>query len=353
MRTKWSVSKMVISTVLSAGHLLSLGTVTAAPAPYSYYTHGNATDVSTATSFGEVFMGGSTDVDEAFVWMSEKANGGDFLILRASGTDAYNPYIYDLAQTAGTPLNSVNTLIVNDLAIAGSHSFVIDKINHAEAIFFAGGNQADYVNFLKGTPALDALNNRIAQGIPFGGTSAGLAIQGEHSYDAIATKSKTLDSPTALNNPYNSLISLTHGLIETPVNGHLITDSHFEQRDRMGRFLTFLARNIQDGFEAADQAKGMAVNEMTALLVEQDGTATVVVQPGATNPGVYMAQSNQAPSVCQNGTPLTFTNISIYKLTEGDSFNLNTWTGSGGLSYSVNVNNGVVTSSTGNIYGTE
>ncbi|MGG1658188.1 hypothetical protein [Brevibacillus sp. NRS-1366] len=56
------------------------------------------------------------------------------------------------------------------------------------------------------------------------------------------------------------------------------------------------------------------------------------------------ARSNQAPSVCQSGTPLTYANISIYKLTEGSSFNLNTWSGSGGLSYSLDVNNGVVTS---------
>lgn len=351
MQAKWSVPKLVTSAIVTAGLLFSSFPVFAAATPYSYYTYGNTTDVSTSTTFGEVFMGGSTDVDEAFVWMSEKANGGDFLILRASGSDAYNSYIFDLAQAAGTPLNSVSTLIVKDLAKAGSNAFVVDKINKAEAIFFAGGNQADYVKFLKGSSALTTLTDRIAQGIPFGGTSAGLAIQGEHSYDAIATKNKTLDSPTALANPYSVLISLTHGLIETPVNAHLITDSHFEQRDRMGRFLTFLARNIQDGFEAGDQARGMAVNEMTALLVEEDGNAAVVVQPGATNPGVYMAQSNQAPSVCQNGTPLTYENISIYKLTEGSTFNLNTWSGSGGQSYNLDVINGVVTSSNGSIYG--
>ncbi|MET3288825.1 UNVERIFIED_CONTAM: cyanophycinase [Brevibacillus sp. OAP136] len=348
---KWSFPKMVASTVLSAGLLFSSIPVFAASAPYTFFTYGNTTDVSTSTTFGEVFMGGSTDVDQAFVWMSEKANGGDFLILRASGTDAYNSYIYDLAQTAGKPLNSVSTLIVKDLAKAGSNTFVIDKINNAEAIFFAGGNQADYVTFLKGSPALNALNSRIAQGIPFGGTSAGLAIQGEHSYDAIATKNKNLDSPAALANPYNSLISLTHDLITTPVNDHITTDSHFQQRDRMGRFLTFLARSIQDGYEAPDQAKGIAVNEQTALLVEQDGSATVAVQPGAPNPGVFMAKSNQAPSVCQSGTPLTYTNISIYKLTEGSTFNLNTWSGSGGLSYQLDVNNGVVSSSAGSIYG--
>ena len=35
-------------------------------------------------------MGGGTDVDEAFAWHIDNANGGDFLILRASGADGYN-----------------------------------------------------------------------------------------------------------------------------------------------------------------------------------------------------------------------------------------------------------------------
>jgi len=39
-------------------------------------------------------MGGGTDVDAAFEWMIERAGGGDFLVLRTTGTDAYDPYIY-------------------------------------------------------------------------------------------------------------------------------------------------------------------------------------------------------------------------------------------------------------------
>jgi cyanophycinase-like exopeptidase len=80
-------------------------------------------------------MGGSTDVDEAFKWMIQKANGRDFLVIRATGTDAYNSYIYDLAKSIGKPLNSVSTIVVDDLIRAGSDSSLIDKINKAEGIF--------------------------------------------------------------------------------------------------------------------------------------------------------------------------------------------------------------------------
>lgn len=345
--------KVLQCIVITASLMLTLpSSISANSSHYTYYSVGSSNDVVTETTFGQVYMGGSTDVDEAFEWMIEKANGGDFLILRASGADGYNQYVSDLSHSIGKPLNSVSTIVVNNLNRAGSNSFIIDKINKAEAIFFAGGNQADYVKFLQGSQALTALNNRIADGIPFGGTSAGTMIQGDHIYDAISAGSKTLTSSIALNDPYSSLISFTDYLIQTPHNHYIITDTHFEQRDRMGRFLTFLARNIQDGEVSATNARGIAVNEKTALLVEEDGSGKVVVQPGAINPGVYMARSTEAPLVCEKGKPLTFHNVSVTKLFEGDTFDVINWTAtSGGLQYNLDVTNGSITSSTGDVYG--
>src|SRR5262252_7874555 len=63
---------------------------------YSYSIVGNPADVVTPTSGLLVLQGGGTDVDENFVRMGAKAGGGDFVVIRASGTDAYNPYIYSL-----------------------------------------------------------------------------------------------------------------------------------------------------------------------------------------------------------------------------------------------------------------
>jgi cyanophycinase len=36
-------------------------------------------------------MGGGTDVDALFEWMSELAGGGDFVVIRASGADGIQP----------------------------------------------------------------------------------------------------------------------------------------------------------------------------------------------------------------------------------------------------------------------
>ena len=63
------------------------GTVTKG-AGWKYIRLGNPSDVTTVTRGGILFEGGSTDVDAAYRWMCGKANGGDFLIIRASGTAA-------------------------------------------------------------------------------------------------------------------------------------------------------------------------------------------------------------------------------------------------------------------------
>lgn len=48
------------------------------------------------TGSGSVLMGGGTDVDAAYQWQIDHAGGGDFLVLRESGTDAYDDYIWEV-----------------------------------------------------------------------------------------------------------------------------------------------------------------------------------------------------------------------------------------------------------------
>src|SRR3954464_12616541 len=115
--------------VAFAGWLIFLSPVGlfAAKSTYEYYSIGSTNDVTTSTTAGTVLMGGGTDVDAAFQWMISKSGGGDFVVIRASGTDAYNPYIYSL----GT-VDSVETLIITSRTGA-ANQFVVDKIRNAEA----------------------------------------------------------------------------------------------------------------------------------------------------------------------------------------------------------------------------
>ena len=84
-------------------------------------------------------MGGGTDLDEAFRWLCNKGNGGDFLILRATGDDDYNPYVNGLCKA-----NSVSTLIIPNREAAEDPA-VAEIIRKAEVIFVAGGDQSNYV----------------------------------------------------------------------------------------------------------------------------------------------------------------------------------------------------------------
>jgi cyanophycinase len=285
-------------------------------------------------------MGGSTDVDAGFQWMIEKSGGGDFVVIRATGTDAYDPWIYN--DLGG--VDSAATIIIQNRA-AAYDPFVLDKINNAEALFIAGGDQANYVEDWKGTPVADAINQLAARGVPVGGTSAGLAVLGQFVFSAV---NGTIDSSTALSNPYNSKVALDRDFLSLPHMTGVITDSHFSARDRMGRLLTFLARITNDNW--ADQALGVGINERTALAMEPDGTAKVLGESA-----VYFIKTPGDPQVCQPKTALTYDNLDVYRIAATDtnaSFNFAKWTGKGGTEYKLNVDAGVITSTLpgGDIY---
>lgn len=299
---------------------------------YKYIRLGQKNDAQTNPSAGVAMMGGGSDLDDAFRWLCEKANGGDFLILRAHGDDDYNSYVNGLCK-----LNSVATLIIPD-RLAALDPAVADIIRHAEAIFIAGGDQARYVSFWKTTPVQDAINEAVAAGRPIGGTSAGLAIEGEFSYGALndPPDDSELTSKDALPNPFFPRVTLVRDFLKIPVLQNTITDSHFAIRDRMGRTLVFLARLIQDGW--SKNPREIAVDEKSALLVEPGGKAIVV---GA-GKGAYFLRPTQAPEVCQKNQPLTFRNIAVYKAPAGAHFDLSSWTGDGGVSYTLSVEQGLI-----------
>ncbi len=297
---------------------------------WEYIRLGNPDDAATVTKGGFFFGGGSTDVDEAFRWMCGKANGGDFLVIRASGTAAYNSYIRDLCPA----LNSVATLIVRSRAGA-QQPFVKEAILKAEAIFIAGGDQGNYVRFYGGTPLTAAIDAQAARGVPVGGTSAGNAVMAQFGYSALTG---SVTSKEALADPYTPLITIADGFLNlSPLLRGIFTDDHFAARDRMGRLLAFLARVIQDG--SASQVSAIATDEKTAYLMEPDGSGFVAGTGAA-----YFLRTTGPPDMCKPGTPLTLRNVSVYRLRAGGKFNAVTWTGEGGTAYALSAVHGAVES---------
>src|SRR6185436_12956112 len=107
--------------------------------PYRSYITGSPADAHTKTSFGVAMLGGGGDVDEAYQWLCQKSGGGDFVVLRASGADGYNDYLWKLCK-----LDSVESIVTLSRD-AGSDPYVLQQVRNAEVIFFAGGDQANYV----------------------------------------------------------------------------------------------------------------------------------------------------------------------------------------------------------------
>jgi len=282
--------------------------------------------VQRQTRGGSILMGGGTDVDEAFVWLISNSGGGDILVLRASGTDAYNSYIYGLGK-----VNSVASLIFSS-KVASSDPFVLGKINNCEGLFFAGGDQSVYYSYWKNTAVETAVNNLIQQKrVTVGGTSAGMVIQSQIVYTAV---SSSVTSDEALADPYTSGISFGEDLIEQPFLKNVITDSHFYNRDRMGRLVTFIARMLQDRY-VSGTAYGIACDESTALLVSDSGVGRVV-NPSSGPLGLcYFLSASGLPNVCRSGQPLDFDDVDVYALEDDDTFDLVSWYTSNGRRYSL------------------
>jgi cyanophycinase len=278
-------------------------------ASYTHFQRGSTHDAKPKTEGGFVLMGGGGDVDEAFQWMAQRGGNGDFLVLRGSGGDGYQEYIDDI-----TDANSVETLVIKDKDGAFD-PFVLERVARADAIFMAGGDQWNYVGKWKDSPLLDALNGAILKGVPIGGTSAGLAVLGQHLFTA---EKNTVGPQEALADPYDEKITLSSDFLQAPPLVGLITDSHFSERDRMGRLVAFMAR-LQSDSELPTM-RGVGVDEGTAALVYPDGQSEVTGKGG-----VHWVRSSRPPEVCEPGQPLTFTGLQVTSLTDGQSFDLTSW----------------------------
>ena len=301
-------------------------------APYRYFRLGNPADVSKTTQPGFALIGGGKDLDAAFIWLCQHAGGGDFLVLRATGTDSYNSYIQGLCH-----LNSVATLVIPDKAAAES-AFVAETIRSAEAIFISGGDQANYINFWRDTPVQVLLNAAIKRGIPIGGTSAGLAIQGEYIYSA---QNDPLDGPDlssklALHNPFHHQIVIAHGFLEDPDLRDTVTDTHFDTRDRMGRLLVFMARIL--AAHPTPSIKGLGVDEQTAVLMEPSGHSEIVGHGSA-----YFLTVSRRNLTLEEGKPLSMESVSVKKVPHGGEFDLRSWNGAS-MDYRLHVDAGKIIS---------
>lgn len=377
---------------------------------YSYFSVGEpaktpviaSSDRATTPSY--VLMGGGPDVDQAFQWLIQRAGikpgtGGRFVIIRATGTEAYNPYIYYSDANGGTStlppvnqdgwvgggylgLSSVETLVIPSVEAANDLT-VNQIVARADVVFIAGGDQSDYIKYWKNTQLDWTLQSLMNKKVPIGGTSAGLAVLGQFDFAALRG---TVTSDQALSNPFNKYMSLdptpqtlnptsptstAGGFITPSPLFNTILDAHLDERDRMGRLVTFVSRLIGPYYESGCSggilvpkvsqnlsatpygdiiARGIGVGVEAALLVSGDGgRRTPIVAKLVTNPttttksAAYFVLPQNYPSRCVAGQTLSGVTATVVKVDKlNPTFNMSSWSG-GYTPYTLTVTNGVMT----------
>jgi cyanophycinase-like exopeptidase len=282
-------------------------------------------------------MGGATEDDNAIDWWLQGAKGGDVVIIRVSGSlSSYNTYF--TSSTFNANLNSVETILIPSVA-AANHPYVTRRLREAEAIWIAGGNQNLYRTYWKNSAVDSSINWAYnTKGACIGGTSAGMMIQGQFYYYA---GNNSVTSSAALANPFNSDVTLAYNdFLHIPILTNVITDTHFDNPDRKGRLMTFLARNTS----TTNRPLAIACDEYTAVCIDSNGIARAFGGAPTYDDNAYFVQVNcqtpNVPEVLTANTPLTFNRsneaVKVYKIKAGNlgnqTFNLNNWqTASGGV----------------------
>jgi cyanophycinase len=276
------------------------------------WLRGNPANTQVHPRGGAMLEGGGSDRVPAWEWFLRQARFGDILIICATCDNVYNQYVLNIHD-----VDSVQTLKLTK-RVASSDPFVLRSVADADGIFFAGGDQSDYVRVWMDSPVEDAINAVIARGGAIGGISAGLAILGQFLF---AAEKDTIHSGQALTDCYAKKITLERDMLDVPMLRSVMTDSHFTQRDRMGRLLTFMSRAITDGW--ATHVEGIGVDEDAAALVTRDGVATVVGQGNVS----FVKMRSSDVITCVPGEPPRTTFVNVHVIPVGSTFDIATWSG--------------------------
>lgn len=332
---------------------------------YSHYVTGDPGRVSTIqnrpSSPSTVLMGGGIDVDEAFKWMITRAgittgSGGRFVIIRATGADGYNCYVYYSnyptcnstgATQAGSVggaalgLSSVETLVIPS-TVAANDTVLNQIVARADVIWIAGGDQADYYRNWRGTMLEQTLKQAMTRNVPIGGTSAGMMVLPRFDFAALRG---SVTSAQALADPFNKYMTIEPQPLSNP--GFLassgletaIVDAHVDERDRIGRLMAFVARLIRtDGATGCaggvlsgttGNARAIGLSIQTALLIEGPAgsqTARRVANSGTSaTAAAYLIKPLAAPETCVANKPLTMRGVAVRKIADNTSFNFSNW----------------------------
>jgi cyanophycinase len=175
---------------------------------------------------------------------------------------------------------------------------VLAALESTTGVFFTGGDQMRIMSLLGGTPFDTVLHHLVAEGVVFGGTSAGAAIMS-------STMIMEGDSDAV------RIASVRTGPGMEFLRG-VIIDQHFTQRGRIGRLLAVVAQFPHE--------LGMGIDENTAAIIEGNlcrvvgsGAVTVLDAGNVT----FNDALNLRPEAC-----ITLCGVTLHSLPEGRGFDL-------------------------------
>ena len=158
---------------------------------------------------------------------------------------------------------------------------IYDTLSTASIVFIRGGDQGRYVNWWRGKKTEAAIRAVFAKGGVISGSSAGCAIMGEWTYDAVKDG---LSPREALRDARHENLTITHGFLGLVPN--VLFDTHFTERGRLPRTVVMLGRIASvrhSGWKAGD------TEGMTASMAQKVRDTAAPIE--------YEANKGKPPSV--------------------------------------------------------
>lgn len=270
--------------------------------------HGAPSDDDATPAGPGIVLDGGFGGAAVRAWMHTTATGGasargDLVLLTASAGDSAAAWL------TSAPFRSAQTIALADGATDADLRIAAALVRRAEVVWFTGGDQAAYVRW-KGTPLMAAVQAVFDRGGVVGGTSAGMILLGSSVNDAFYGPSENILTAAVVADPYDSSMHFTQNVLRLPPLARTITDPHFLARDRLGRLVVFMARQVKEGFASPD-ILGVGVDDGAALVIGPDGRGRRLAS--GDGPGVYVLRGG-APERVVAGQPLVYRGLRLLKL---------------------------------------
>lgn len=346
----------------SSAYSLGVAYISTAPRPtkpgtITNYFLGSSSDSANEPVQGPgiMLMGGGSEVDNQFrdhVW--PRLNRGNIVVVRTGTSSGYQDYFYtDIPGLFSAPVptpGSVETLVINSTTKANS-DYTSWAVSRAELVWFAGGDQSDYVNYYKGTALEQAVHQAYMRGAVVGGTSAGAMILGQYVYDPDGVTAVT--SAQAVANPYHPSVLLTTDFFEFPIMKGLLVETHTKygtpsNPQRLGRLAAMMARVKTD--LSAPRITGIAPDDSGGIFITSNRIATA----DRSRYTVWILAEDSTTDLvrCLSGQSLIYNQLIRWRAAGtvaspsvglGQDYDLETGTKTGGARVRVSVNDSVYT----------